>query len=230
MSRKVVRQALMLGLLVAFVLVVSACGGGSGGEQAKARTLPSGQDVTLPAGNYVSEEFEPAVSFRLDKGWQYPVETSDMIDLLAPESFPNAFLTFWTVHKVLKVVSSYEAKAQPAPKDLIAWLQNNSNLDTETPEPVTVGGVKGEQFDAVASRIPRDYITNCDKACLPLFEDSTDSSHTLSLYEGDKARFLVLDDVEGKTVAITILAPAVDFEEFLPKAQKVLDTVEWEGT
>jgi hypothetical protein len=36
-------------------------------------------------------------------------------------------------------------------------------------------------------------------------------------------------DVEGKTVVIDVAAQAGKFDEFLPKAQKVLDTVEWEG-
>jgi hypothetical protein len=35
--------------------------------------------------------------------------------------------------------------------------------------------------------------------------------------------------VEGKTVTIAAGAPDEEFEEFLPKAQKVLKTVQWEG-
>ena len=42
-------------------------------------------------------------------------------------------------------------------------------------------------------------------------------------------RFIVLEDIGGERVTIAVEAPAVDFEEFLPKAQKVIDTVEWEG-
>jgi hypothetical protein len=38
-----------------------------------------------------------------------------------------------------------------------------------------------------------------------------------------------VEDVKGETVAIVVEARAVDFEEVLPKAQKVLKTVEWEG-
>jgi hypothetical protein len=47
--------------------------------------------------------------------------------------------------------------------------------------------------------------------------------------EGDKSRFIVLEDVRGETVTIVVEARAVDFEEVLPKAQKVLKTVEWGG-
>jgi hypothetical protein len=46
---------------------------------------------------------------------------------------------------------------------------------------------------------------------------------------GMKNRFVIVDDVEGQTEIIHISAPVGEFDEFLPKAQKVLDTVEWEG-
>ena len=36
-------------------------------------------------------------------------------------------------------------------------------------------------------------------------------------------------DVGGETVLIDVSAPADKFDEFLPKAQKVLDSVEWKG-
>jgi hypothetical protein len=46
--------------------------------------------------------------------------------------------------------------------------------------------------------------------------------------EGFKERFVIVD-VEGETVVIDVAAPADKFDEFLPKAQKVLDSVEWKG-
>jgi hypothetical protein len=50
------------------------------------------------------------------------------------------------------------------------------------------------------------------------------------VYEKERVRFIVLEDVEGESVTIAVEAPAVGFEGFLPKAQKVIDTVEWKGT
>jgi hypothetical protein len=46
---------------------------------------------------------------------------------------------------------------------------------------------------------------------------------------GTKYRFIVLEDIGGETVTIAFGGPAVDFEEFLPEAQDMLDTVEWKG-
>ena len=47
--------------------------------------------------------------------------------------------------------------------------------------------------------------------------------------EDEKARVTFLD-VEGETVTISIISPASEFEEFVPEAQKVLDSVEWRGS
>ncbi len=41
--------------------------------------------------------------------------------------------------------------------------------------------------------------------------------------------FIVLDEVEGKTVVVWVSGPPDEFDEFLPKARKAFDTVEWEG-
>jgi len=52
----------------------------------------------------------------------------------------------------------------------------------------------------------------------------------VSLFEGDKVRLIVLDDVKGETVTIGLVSPATEFDEFAPEAQKVIDTVEWRDT
>jgi hypothetical protein len=129
--------------------------------------------------------------------------------------------------KVYRVMSSYEVKAEPPPKDLVAWLHNNPNLDIEKPEPASVGGNKGVQFDAVPSRLPQDYYGDCAQPCLPLIKST---GFHVEMAKNEKARFIVLDDVEGETVAVAIIAPAVKFDEFLPKAQKVIETVKWTGS
>jgi len=36
-------------------------------------------------------------------------------------------------------------------------------------------------------------------------------------------------DVEGETVVIDVAAPAGQFDEFAPKAEKLLEVVEWIG-
>ena len=48
--------------------------------------------------------------------------------------------------------------------------------------------------------------------------------------KGYKYRAIILVGVkEGKTVTIGIGSPTTEFDEFLAKAQKVLDSVKWTG-
>jgi len=86
-----------------------------------------------------------------------------------------------------------------------------------------VGGVSGQQFDAIASE-PED-VEGCPEPCVPLFALS--AGETFWLGESEKYRFIVLEGVEGETVTIIVGGSALEFEEFLPEAQKVLGTVEF---
>jgi hypothetical protein len=243
------RALLGVGLLMGLILVLSGCGSGA---QAQGRKIPEDSSFytkahAIPAGKYVTDEFRPAMALRLGKGWQtgpdkdsygHHLETSHNIFLSSFAEPGASYLEFLVVPKVYKVVSSYEAKAEPAPTDMVSWLQNNPNLDTENPEQVSVGGVKGKQFDAIASHIPQGYTNggyhSFDQVepCLPLFQviPAFPEESTYSIFEDYKVRFIVLDDVKGKTVTISVLAPAVKFDEVWLKAQKVIRTVKWTGT
>jgi hypothetical protein len=60
-----------VGLLVGLILLLSGCGSGA---QPQGRKIPENNDLQtkakpLPAGKYVSDEFRPAMSFRLGEGW-----------------------------------------------------------------------------------------------------------------------------------------------------------------
>jgi hypothetical protein len=63
---------------------------------------------------------------------------------------------------------------------------------------------------------------------VPLFHYS--SGERSYVENGEKIRFIVLEDVKGKTVTIFVETTPQAFEEFMPKAQKVIDTAEWKGT
>ena len=79
---------------------------------------------------------------------------------------------------------------------------------------------------------PQYYIGTCtsmvgDPNCVDLFRLST--GRTLFLADKEKARAIVLEDLEGETVTIGFVSPSSEFGEFAPEAQKVLDSVEWRG-
>src|SRR5688500_6452887 len=92
-SRRMVRQALRLGLLVTFVvLALSACGGDE--------NLPEDPQALRP-GTYRSEEFKPSLSFHVGKGWSSsPLEeASDFLEITRGQT---AGLNFVNVQKVYK--------------------------------------------------------------------------------------------------------------------------------
>jgi hypothetical protein len=74
---------------------------------------------------------------------------------------------------------------------------------------------------ATPEAYPRAYCGN--KPCVPLFRSG---GLSIVSYADWKDRFIIVD-VEGETVVIDVSAPTDKFDEFLPKAQMVLDTVEW---
>jgi len=228
MNHLLVGRVLSLGLLVVLVvLALSACGGGE--KKAKARPLPE-EPKALRPGTYRSEEFKPSLSFRVGKGWSSSsLEASDDLEITRGQT---ARLGFFNVQEVYKPTATGSAIVVDAPKNIAGWLQQHPYLQTSNPEPVTVGGVKGVEFDVVVADLPKGYNPTCSSIvgnpnCVDLGRLST--GDTIFQLEGDKTRVIVLEDVEGETVTIGIFGPASEFEEFVPEAQKVIDTVKWRG-
>ena len=229
------KHALLSGLLAAFVVIVlSACGGGGGDqgeggggqakqEQAKPRKLPEYGD--LPPGKYVTDEFEPAFTFGVvGEGWVVGgAEERGALDTRLGVEGP--VISFANEQKVFDPSKPSDLIAVPAPEDMVAWLQRHPYLETEEPEPASVGGVKGAQIDAVvADDVP---ISECGDNCLGLLMIGPDIDWVV--YEKERVRFVVLEDVGGERVIVAAETRAADFEGFLPKAQEVLETVEWKG-
>ena len=154
--QKMVPRALMLALLVSLVVsALNACsgGGGSAQKEVKPRPLPE-YDTTLRPGEYRSEEFKPSLSFTVGKGWHNV--TPQLPDKLAisPGGEPGKepLLIFRNLQEVYKPAKGMGIPpVVEAPKDMVGWFQHHPHLDAEKPEPVTVGGVKGEQFDYVVA-------------------------------------------------------------------------------
>ncbi len=218
-------------VVVGLVLALGACGAGGSKEEAKARPLPDKEYAeVLRPGEYRSEEFKPSFSLTVGKGWHnVPQETSDKLAIarggVLEEGPTIGFRNLQKVYEYTK--NGTTSEVVKAPKDMVGWFQHHPYLDTEKPEPATVGGVKGVQFDWIVSEdAPSDDIT--------LFQ-FTDGS-TGFAGKGYKIRTIILEGVKGKTVTISIIGnpttgnPTTEFDDFLPKAQKVLDTVKWTGS
>src|SRR3712207_8390504 len=64
---------------------------------------------------------------------------------------------FAVINEVYKPSRTGSPDVVEVPKNLVGWLQHHPYLQTSKPEPITVGGVKGKQFDVVVEDLPEDY-------------------------------------------------------------------------
>ena len=221
------RRALGLGLLATLLLLaLSACGGagGSAQEEAEARPLPEDPKALRP-GEYRSTEFKPAFSFTVGKGWrtssQFP-QVSDKLAITRGEYDPPRLLIFRDIQEVFNYTKNGTTpEVVKAPNNMVGWFEHHPYLKTEKSESVTVGGVKGVQVDYIVSEdAPYEEIT------LFRYTDGSDGSAG----KGFKYRAIILEDVEGKMVTIGIGSLTSEFDDFLPEAQKVVDSVKWGGS
>ncbi len=230
--RRMVSQALRLGLLMTLViLALSSCGGGTGGDsaqqEARGRPLPQNPQALRP-GEYRTEEFEPSLSFRVGKGWSNTeAQLSDSIEVgEVKQQEETGWINFVNVKEVFKPGTRNVVEA---PKDLVGWFQHHPYLKTDKPEPASVGGVEGVQFDVLVKDLPEDYYGVCGRGCVDIFSLSG-GEQTTYFYETHKRRVIVLEDVKGNTVTIAFSSAAERFDEFVPEAQVVVDSVKWIGS
>jgi hypothetical protein len=204
-------------------------------------SLPAGDsakeyltDGLEPAFHYVTDVFEPAFRFEASEDWgfscyQCTPESSDQVWI--QRGSQGGQLLFTNPSDVFDPSNLSEQKKLPAPENAeewVSWLQSHPNLETSKPVRVSVGGAFGMRIDVTVSSTPENYPKKfCGKQpCVPLYPLSDDSG--IIGYEGFKDRFVIVD-VGGQTVLIDVAAGEDTFEEVLPKAQEVLDTVEWKG-
>src|SRR5918998_4789223 len=234
MYRPLMRQALGLGMLVTLlILALGACGGDEQRQEPKVRPLPEDAQALSP-GEYRSEEFKPSLSFRVGEGWSNdPPEASDALLLTREEPVGLGFVNAQWVFKPTK--TGTPQLVEP-PEDMVGWFQQHPYLRTSEPEPATVGGVKGVQFEVVVKDLPENYSGPCvgysgdfSGNCVDIFE-SAGGVGPIFFMKDNKQRLIVLEDVKGKTVTMGFTIPATEFDEQAPEAQKVLDTVEWTGS
>jgi hypothetical protein len=221
MHRGVVAHTLRLGLLVASLLAVCACGGG-----AKPLSEEAG---SLPPGRYVADGFQPALSFEVGKGWEIQeLQQKPYLGILREYKGGDYFVAISFNNPPPRVSDpSNPNKLVPAPKDWVFWYQEHPYLKTSEPQPTSVGGVEGRRLDITVSTLPEDYYSeDCLGMGVPLWPLLR--GHHWCADEGYTDQAIVLDSIEGETVIIDIWSGSGTFEKVLPDAKEVLDTVEWE--
>jgi hypothetical protein len=89
-------------------------------------------------------------------------------------------------------------------------------------------GKKNKQFDVVVEDLPKDYYGVCGQDCVDMTKVA--DGRVLFHPKGERTRLIVLEDVEGETVTVALHYQITEFDEFTPKAQKVVDSVKWTGS
>src|SRR5918993_5870338 len=208
-------------LMVLIALTLNACGGDAAGEagrrQAEGRPLPKYGQASLPEGRYYTTEFEPSLSFRISgDDWRFEGPSGTLGDPEHPDylfiqkvpegEISEGEISFFNLRKLKGI---YKPKGPtgatepvPPPDELVGWFQHHPYLETSEPEPVTVGGYKGVQFDVVLANLPENYEGLCGKTahCLDIFALSTGGSS--EVYYTKRNHYIVLENVEGVPVAI----------------------------
>lgn len=217
---------LVVGAGVVGVVVLDRSGQSAG--NAPVRTLPSSGGSALEPGEYRSDEFRPSFSFAVEKGWItfFDAELPDALVISPAKSrellaFPT--LGFYAPQAIMDMTDPTGNTVLPAPTSVdgwVEWFQKHPNLETEKPVPVTVGGASGARVDAVVASVPEDH-----PAWLWVLSDGTTIQDDV---KGGRIRTFILN-VGGETVLIAIRADGDQFEGFLPKAQKVVNSVDWKS-
>ena len=207
-------------LLLGIVAVVSARG---------PNTLKYGGPPIIEGERYVTDEFERAFSFEaIGEGWTLDGPEAPYVLALHNS---GSYLDFMNIEDFM-VFDPSGADRVPAPEDMLGWYQQHPYLHTEEPQPVSIAGVKGVYFDAVMTTLPEGHDLACEDPAsegMSLNLLSAPDGHVLCLTPQEKVRVILLEGVKGEPVSIMFFSDAVDFEEHLPRAQKLLETVEWKG-
>jgi hypothetical protein len=209
-----------LALVLTSVGVVAAVALAQGlGPFAEPSSLPS--EGALEPGTYRSDEFNPALSFRVEEGWVAAApEMPDTLSIALSGTLGQQQPSMLGLHTAREVFDPKDPNQQTlstAPENVegwVEWFRNHPALDAGEPKPVTVGGISGMQLGARAEQITALWqYGNQFPVVFPM---------------GTRSRIIVLD-VEGQTVLVVTRASSADnFEALLPNAEEVLDTVRWE--
>lgn len=232
------RRILTVLALLAVILAVGACGTNSAdrsaapgpqtssnGESQPTATLP--EEGIVDPGKYRTGDFVPAFSFAITQKSDI-FQMQDVLFLFRAET--DVEISFVRPEVVFDPDKPSEEVPKPPPESVdgwITWFQEHPNIDAGEPVPATIGGVSGKRIDVATSTIPGDYPEDCGGPCVPSFSAS-EKEGKFSFFAGYKERYYVLN-VDGTVMLVGISIPDEEFDQLLPEAQKVVDTIEWEA-
>jgi len=159
--------------------------------------------TALSPGRYLADEFQPALSFEVGKGWEISeLQQKRNFEVLREYQGGDYYVAISFLNPPSRVSDPRNPnKLVPAPKDWVSWFQEHPYLETSEPQPTSVGGVQGRRFDTMVSSLPEDYTGAGGVPLWPL-----PLGHHWYADEGFTDRYIVLDGVEDETVIIDVFS------------------------
>lgn len=202
-------------------------------ESQPAESIPATEtDAGSSPGNvYVETLFQPA--FTLDLGGSYSSSPGPAIALIQVGASGEFGLSFLN-DLVLRADPGTEHADDPispdegenAAADLATWLLKHPRLEATDPEPATIAGHEGVQFDVTVKEEEAYDNTWCGpQRCVILF-DHAGAGYFLAV--GSPMRVISLD-VDGEEVLMLVeaLDPA-EFDTWTAMAAEILETLSFE--
>jgi hypothetical protein len=221
-ERRARARFLRLSVFVVAALLACSCAGG-------AKPL-SEKFGFLPPGRYVTDVFEPALSFEVGEGWELTegVQQEPYFEISRANRVGDPIVAVAFNNPPPEVSDpTTPDRLVPAPEGWVSWFREHPYLETSEPSAASIGGVEGRRFDHKVTALPEDYHSeDCLGYGVPLWP--LPGGHHWCADEGYTSRTTVMK-VGGETVIVDVYSGSGTLEEVLPEAQKVLGTVEWEG-
>ena len=223
--------------LLLVVAVVSAIVASSDERPDSASSVSEGQAQPFPAGGgplaagrYRTVALQPPVELTVDSGWT--LAEADAADVLFLKSQLGAELTVVSVKRVFVRDRTYRraadylaaGAAEPAPPDLLDWLQRHPRLRVSNPTETRIGAVPAVRVDIEAvSPYPSEV---CVGPCVVLFPlDAEQGEYRLVKLDQGETMRLYIADVDGRTVVVSIVAPTGTAGSVTASVDAVVKTV-----
>ncbi|MEZ0241470.1 MAG: hypothetical protein ACAH65_11790 [Chloroflexota bacterium] len=229
------RHTIRATALIAATILVGACGPGAVATTAPAATTAASAAAGLvfldercggsgssscTAGTYRTRQFQPAFSVTVPASWRLARLLRTFVG--GDESAAGITLSQGTGEIVVTVPSSLEPPApgdegKTVPADLVVWLAANKNLSLGASQPVTIGGVEGQQLDGIVAADAK--VDAADGGAYRL-------SDYLLFKPGQHVRLAVLK-IGGAQVILATVAAAADWDAFVKDADMVITSIAW---
>ncbi len=242
--RSIVAGACLVVAVVVIVGIVARTGDGPDAALPASATTTTPPPQPLPAragpvaaGRYRTTTLQPSVQFTLDGGWSASEpEAADVLVLKRTGSEqPGTELAFLSPRRVFPRDRTYPTAAdyvapgagEPAPANLVEWLQRHPRLRVSKPTDTRVGGVPAVRVDIEAtSPYPSEV---CTGPCVALFQlDAAPGSYRLVKLDAGETMRLYIAQVGGRAVAVSIVAPTEALAAAAPVGESVVKTVGFE--